>query len=748
MQKSTFLLLLSLGFLHAVPIKSIKFEGLKQISPEVAASMTGLKVGDQITGENTNQAIVNLFEQGYFNDAYIEETNGNLTIHVQEKPIVAKHDIEGVVTNDQKAINEVIDLKKGKPIDTYTKEKLKERVRQYYEIKGYFDTVVEVDEKPIPETVNSVHVTTTVNRGENIIIENVNLVGADKLDYSDFEDKISNRERELFGWMWGFYDGKLNVAELQNDPQKIRDEYLRKGYMDANISNPVVLVNNSNYTADLTYYIEEGKRYRVNEVKIEAPEVLELDTADIIDDFKLEKGDIFNVVWMRRDIAKLENIVADKGYAYVRVVPDVKQDRENLTTDITYVIYPENKIKVRNVAISGNEKTADRVIRREMYLTEGQLFSATDLTDSRNALRRTGYFDEVDIETKRVNDEEIDLLVKVKEASTGEITGGIGYSSADGLLLSFGVSDRNLFGSGMKGEFNVEKSDDSLSGSIGLTNPRVFDSPYSLGGRIYANDYEWNDYDEKSYGASLTLARMIGRYTSVGVTYNIERTEISGLDEYYVAAGYLNGKKLKSSITPYISFNNTDDYYIPRKGVIANASVEYAGLGGDIEFTKAQASLNWYFGLQDYVDYDLIFRYRARIAKIWADDDKLPVNEKLFLGGMRSVRGFDSRSIPKRVVCVSSGNCKYIETGGKVAFNNSFELSFPLIERMKMRLITFFDYGMIGDGSLDEEKRYSAGAGIEWMTPVGPLQLFWSKPLNKKDYDETETFQFVIGSRF
>ena len=266
---------------------------------------------------------------------------------------------------------------------------------------------------------------------------------------------------------------------------------------------------------------------------------------------------------------------------------------------------------------------------------------------------------------------------------------------------------------------------------------------------VYANDYEWDDYSEKSIGFTSTLGRRIGRYTQASLTYILERTEIEGLDAYYAAAGYRNGKTIKSSLTPGITFNNTDDYYLPRSGAIANASLEYAGLGGDIEFAKARANLNWYFGMKDYIDWDIIFRYKAAAGYIWNNDkSKLPINEKLFLGGMKSIRGYDSRSIPKSEVCLSANQCKFIETGGMQSFNNSFELSFPLIDRLKMRAVAFFDYGMIGDDSWDEEIRYSAGGGLEWMTPIGPLQLYIVKPLNKKPNDETNSFEFNIGARF
>ncbi|MDU7070584.1 outer membrane protein assembly factor BamA [Campylobacter ureolyticus] len=748
MKKTTYLALFlaNLAF-GATAIKSVNFEGLKQISPLVAQNISGLKIGDAITGYNTNKAITNLFNQGYFDDIYITENNGNLIVHVKEKPIISKLDIEGVVTNDRTAMEQIIGLKLGQAYDKVALNQVKERVKQFYEVKGYFDTVVETEEKFLDEDKSSLHLTVIVNRGENIIIKNVNLVGAKKLKYSDIRPAIANKQREMLGWMWGFDDGKLKTADLPNDPARIQNEYMKRGYLNATVSAPFVNTYMSNYTADLTYYITEGERFKVSEISIEAPQYLELDTKKIIKDLKLRSGKRFNADWIRRDIAKLENLVADKGYAYVEVNPDLKPDNENNTVKINYIIKPHAQIYVRNVTISGNEKTADSVVRREMYLTEGELYNRTDLVDSKNSLRRTGYFDDVQITENVVNDNEIDLNIDVKEAPTGSITGGIGYGSGDGLLLSASVSEKNIFGSGISGYVSAEKSDDQLSGAIGFTNPRIYNSEYSLSGQIYARDWDWNDYDEKAYGASATIGRKLGRYTSAYLTYEIEKSKINGLNAYYKKAGYQNGSNIKSSLIPSIVFNNTDDYYLPRSGIIANASLDYSGLGGDIEYLKGNANFNWYFGMKDYIDWDLIFRYKAG-AGYFFNDKNLPVNKKLFLGGMRSVRGYDGRSIPKKKICLDNTHCNYIETGGKQSFNNSFELSMPLIDRINMRFVTFFDYGMIGDDSWSESKRYSTGAGIEWRTPVGPLQLFWVKPLNKEDYDSTNSFEFTIGARF
>ncbi len=756
MKKSVFLLLLGAVLANAQQITSINFKGLVHLSPETAKEIMGLKVGDELSGDSTDRAIAKLFRQGYFDDIYIENEGGDVTVTVKEKPSIARIDIKGVVTNDKTAIDGLINIKQGNMYDELAIERAKERIRQYYESKGYFDTIVDVTKEPVAGNESSLFVTMNINRGENIIIENVNLVGAKLFDYDDVEPVVANKEREFMGWMWGRNDGKVKLFELPNDPARIQDKYYQKGYLDATVSNPYLNAYMDNYTADLTYYVTEGEQYRVSSVDIEAPEFLELDKEKILKDFRLESGDVMNSARLRQDMKKLDDMVADKGYAFVRINPKTEKNVEDKTVSIVYEVVPDEKVYIRNVQISGNDRTVDRVVRRELYLTEGNLYSRTDLQDSKDALKRTSYFDEVEIEEQRVGANQVDLLVKVKEASTGSISGGIGYGSSDGLLLNASVSDTNVFGSGMKGVISVDRSDNELSGQIGLTNPRLFDSEYSLGGTLYANDYSWNNYDEKSYGLNVVVGRKLTRNLSASLGYIIEQSRISGLSDVLKTVGYKDGKSLKSSLIPSITYNSTDDYYLPRTGIIASTSLEFAGVGGDEKFLKSRTNFNWYQGIREWVDYDLIFRFKSSFGKIW-DRGWVPINERLYLGGIRNLRGFESRTVSPKVK-VSSGS--WYETGGDTSFNSSAELSFPLIERVKMRGVLFVDYGVIrgrianvtAPGIVDyidgRISRYSVGAGIEWVTPMGPLQLIFAKPLKKQDGDDTSTFEFTIGQRF
>ncbi|EJM0332254.1 outer membrane protein assembly factor BamA [Campylobacter jejuni] len=724
---------------NAATIKNIKFIGLNHLSNTSAINIAGLKIGEEINPAKINTAILNLYKQNYFENIAVENNNGILEIIVTEKPTIAKVSITGIASNDRKQVESILGIKRGTLLDEGSIKEAIERIKAYYEAKSYFDTIVEYKKKTL-ENTDGLELEFIVNRGENIIIDNVHLSGAKKFSYSDIEPAVVNKEKEFMGWMWGCNDGKLKVFELSNDSSRIADEYMKKGYLDVQVSSPYLKTYTDTYQANLTYFIKEGKPYKIKSISIENPLFDDKQNAQTVKDLRSSAGKTINIEDIRKDVKTIETQSADLGYAFVEVYPDIQKNDQTQEATVVFKAIPHDKVYIRNVIISGNSRTVDRVIRRELYITEGNLYNRTDLSESKNALKRTSYFDDVNIKEEKVDDTHIDLIVDVKEASTGAISGGIGYGSSDGILLNASLSDTNIFGSGIKSSVSVDKSDDTLSGRISLVNPRVLDSQYSLGGTLYSNDYEWDNYSEKNYGFDITVGRQFARYYNVSLTYNLEQSDIYHLSPTLLRTGYELGKSIKSSITPAITFNNTDDYYLPRSGIIASTSLEYAGLGGDQEFISSSSKFNFYQGLQDYIGYDLIYRYKASFYKVW-DEGYLPINQRIYLGGIRSIRGFESRT-------VSPKNQWGDEIGGTIAFANSVELSFPLIDRIKLRGSVFFDYGMIGRKNLDEIKRMSTGIGIEWITPIGPLQLVFAKPLNDKKGDDTNSFEFNLGTRF
>ena len=736
MKKFLVLLLMSVLSVVASTVKEIRFESLIHISSEVAKEMIKIKEGDELDIEKVDSSIKILFKQGYFKDIWVTEESGVLTFHFREKPVIAKVDITGFGSGKEDEVLEAINIHKGDIYDIKKIEAAKIQIIKYLEQDGFFDSIVEAKTEEL--NPGSLKLDLIVSKGENIIIKKINLCGAKKLDYDDFEPYIANKEKEFLGWLWGRNDGKLKVNELELDSFRIKDLYMKEGYLDATVSTPYLRAFYDGYFADLTYMISEGKVYRIRSINIKLSEPV-IKVQKLKEDMRVRVGKIFNIDKLRDDLKSIEKKIADLGYAYVRVYPDIKKDKKNAKADIIINVIPGQKVYINEVRISGNTRTIDRVIRREMYLSAGDLYSYTDLKDSTNALRRTGYFDSVTITKKKVADNRIDLLVKVEEAHTGSIIGGIGYGSYDGLLLNASVSDKNVFGSGIEVGLDLDYSSKTTKGSLYFANPRVFDSIYSLSGSIFNKTYELYEYDEDKKGLNLTIGRKFGRFIRGSISYELQESELSNVSDTLDTELYRIGKTIKSSITPSVSYNSTDDYFLPRSGILASASFEFAGLGGDEKFLKNYYSFSYFYGLEDIIDYDLILRYKAKLS-LAVDNGYLPVNEKFYMGGMKSVRGYKSGSLsPKN----SSGDL----VGGNRMFANSVEASIPLIKSAKMRMLFFLDYGMIGEDSFDIN-RAGTGTGIEWISPLGPIQLIYAFPIGSEEDDQTSSFEFTLGRRF
>jgi len=579
---------------------------------------------------------------------------------------------------------------------------------------------------------NSIELDILVRKGEKIHIEDLQFLGNKKFSDKKIEKQLKNKEREFLGWMWGRNDGVVKVAELEADKHRIKDYYMKFGYLDVEVEDGVLETDFGGYKAKQIYKIIEGDQYRVADIKIiQTEQILDEDELEV----SLQIGKPFNIERFRKDSDTLKDAFANKGYAYVRVTPEVIPNSKTKTVDIRYIIEPNQKVYINDVIISGNTRTIDRVIRREIFLAPGDLYNLRDLKDSKNSLNRTGYFQSVEIVEKRVGVDKIDLEIKVVEQPTGSIVLGAGYGSYDGFIYNVAVSDRNIFGTGLDVGVDVEKSDKRDSYNLHLNNPRVWDSIYSAGVNVFNRSYTAYNYDEKSKGGSVFVGRKFGRNWSSSlsllyVDYKIDYEDSTRADENYD----------KGSIIPSVSFNNTDSFYFPREGMKFRTSLEYAGAFGDSKFIKSSTSFSAYYGLEDLINYDLILRYKARLGYL-NDRGYLNINEKFYMGGIDTVRGFGSSSLSPR-------DAKNYRTGGMKMFANSIEASIPLIDSANMRLAFFYDYGMIGEGSFNEIKRSSTGAAIEWLSPLGAIQFIFAKPLDDKPGDDKSSFEFNLGTTF
>ncbi|WP_321778775.1 outer membrane protein assembly factor BamA [Sulfurimonas sp.] len=739
------LILLSVN-LSAITIKSIKYEGMVHISKPVALRMLDFEVNDNINEKILDKAIKKYFKQGYFSDVWAEFDDGNLTFHFKEKAIISKIELKGWKENDKDIMDSVIQIKRG---SLYDKKKLlaaKKRIIEAISQDGKIDSVVEIEEEHLDN--GSIKVTFIANEGEEIIIQSLDYSGVKKLDTDLFDEVIANKEHQFMGWFWGRNSGDMKLSDLAYDPLRIRDMYMQHGYLDAKVDEPFVRVNFDDYTAQMSYQIEEGEVYKIRKISLHQVDKV-IDDAKIREIIELEEGEPFNIKTFREDAQKIKTLIADLSYAFVQVTPDLRKNKKDQTVEVVFKITPGQRVKIRNVVISGNTRTLDRIVRRELYLGPGDMYSLTDLKDSRNSLGRLGFFDGNTIEEKRIDNSTMDLVVKLKEAPTGNIQIGGGYGSYGGLLVTLAVNDRNIWGSGINMGVKVERSGKTKNYSFNISNPRLNDSDFSGNFSVYMSDIEYNDYDVSTIGAGVGTGHRFSRNISGYVGYNYSKNDynlhdVLGVDENNETVNYYFESYSKSAITISASFDNTDDYYLPREGLTFRQSFEKSGLGGEANFFKTRTNFGKYYGLEDHIGFDAIFRYKARFY-FAADTGYLPVAERFYMGGLGSVRGYESYSISPSVK-EKDGTERLI--GGTQTFSNSVELSLPLVPKAKMRMVVFVDWGFIGDDSLSEFSRGGYGLGLEWFSPVGPVQLMFARPLNNQPNDRTSSFEFTMGQRF
>jgi outer membrane protein insertion porin family len=744
------------SLLLAQKVTQIKFEGLVHLSPSMAKEIAGIRVGDQMDPVKINQSIKKFFEQGYFKDVWVDRQGGVLIYHFKEKVAIANIQVKGYGSGDDgEKLLKSIGLKKGDLYDEARIKKAKKTLISRLESQGNYDSVVEVTTTPVGK--GAVSVVFDVNKGEKIKIKKLNFIGASALSKGDLETDLANQEEDFLGWLPFLNSGDVKVDQLEYDAYRVKDTYMKHGYLDAYVSKPLMRVDYSSYSAEIDYQIKEGVQYRVGDVSIDQ-NVDGLDSKELLSELSLKKGHIFNITRMRKDIKMLQEAAGNLGYAYAKVSPQMRKNAEKKLISLQYVIQPGMKVTINDVLISGNDSTKDRVIRRYIYLAPGDTFNATDLKDSKSALGRTGFFEKVDIQSQRISEDKINLLVKVKETATGTISAGGGYGSYEGLMLNASIADKNIFGSGINASFGFDISKISTNYNVSFTNPKIWDSMYSLGFSLYKKDYEYIDYTQDQLGGSLSLGRQFFRhfYASVGVGYVDNESTINEDENTTIYDTYLyTDQYKKTSLLASLKFDNTDDYYTPREGMIAAVNVEYANLDGDLNateltiypngygsFIKTNAKLGLYYGLNDWIDYDLILRFKARVTTIsTGDGEKLPIGEKLFMGGIGSVRGYDPYSLSP---LDSDGE----RMGGTKRFSTSIEASIPLSEAAKMRLAFFYDYGMIGEDDFNEIKRSSAGAVIEWQSGFGPINLVFAQAIDPEADDRTSTFEFSMGTKF
>ncbi|EJF07784.1 outer membrane protein assembly complex, YaeT protein [Thiovulum sp. ES] len=737
MKKILTLLLFAIS-LKAYIVKDIEFRGLVHLSQNSAYELLGFEKNSYISPEQINKSIKNLYDRGYFRDISVDydDSSEKLTYTFEEKRRISRVALKGFLDSDEEKQTEFLEIKKGSLYDEVRVKQIENRILEALNYKGNVDNRVEVTETKLDNGTTQLEF--IAREGEEIIIEDLHLIGAESLSHNDIQKSMANREKEGFGWLLGRNSGEMKIKELEIDSARIKEYYMTKGFLDVVVSKPFADIEFNRYTAKVTYKIDEGDVYHVSgtEVEIDTDGIINID--EVMEDFWIERGDRFNIKWFRKDIDILKTAVADKGFAFVNVIPDLERDEKNNLVKIKYKIFVNQKVKIRDVIVADNRLTLDKVVRREVFLAPGDWYNLTDIRDSKMALGRLGYFEKVELVEKKVSETELDLIVIVKEARTGSIQIGGGYSTYLGFTFDAGVSDRNVFGSGIDLGFNLQYSQLSTNYTISVSNPRLFDSLYSGSLSLSHSKFDYGIYEVENNGFAVSIGRRITRHITANLGYSYYKYLYNDVDEEYLddLESYT-----KHSIPMSLTFNNTDDYFLPRRGFIISDSVEYAGIAGDAKFIENQLSFNAYKGVEDYIDYDIIFRYKSKLRRMW-DTGFIPLNESLHMGGIGSVRGYNPYSFPNRDFE------EYQDMKANMSFTHSFEVSLPISSEAKLRWTPFIDYGWLGEDKFDDFHRGGYGIALEWISPMAPIMFVFSRPFNDRAGDEISKFEFTMGRRF
>ena len=769
-------------------LKEIKISGNLRVEDDGIRLHLKSRPGDAFDPAVVEQDVKAIFRMGFFDDVQAElSPDGVLTYAVKEKPYIREVKIQGAGQVGKEKIETALGVSPRTILDRTKISEGVEKVRKLFNDQGYVNA--SVDFAVSVEANNQAVVTLDIVEGNRLLIKRVTFDGNKAFSSGDLRGLIGTKEEWIFSFLTN--RGVLDRDMLTNDVAILSNHYNDHGYVDHKVDDPVLIRGRDGL--EVIFRIKEGPQYRVGKVEI-GGELIE-DGRKMLKSVKLTTGQIFRGSRLREDITTVSEMYSNKGFAFVQVDPVTKINPGDKNVDVALVITKGPPVYFNRVLVSGNTKTRDKVVRRELIANEQELYSGNKITQSKNALQRTGYFEDAQITTKKTDQPDaLDVLVDVKEGPTGTFQVGGGYSSGDGFVFNASVSEKNFSGrgQGVSGNFSIgtQRQDYVLS----VTDPYFLDSKTAVGLDLFNTSREYSDFEERKIGFGINTSyplkdfRMpfFGRnkpeaergsdflasndqltiwdYMRGGLSYDLTNENIKGVSANApLSIQAEKGKSLTSAVTPRLSYDSRDHFFNPTEGTKSGISVKTAGLGGDVRFIKSDVSGRWYYPLLKDANWGGAYvlslggsvGYGVGLAERNNGQKDLPLFERYFLGGINSIRGFSERSIGPRAPSHCSGNNKPENVvctgsdviGGDKAMVFNTELLFPIYEQYGLRGVAFFDTGNSFNSFNFSDLRRSVGAGVRWMSPFGPLRVEFGFPLNKQSGDDTSVLGFSIGAQ-
>lgn len=734
-------------------VRDIRVEGIQRIEAGTIFSYLPVKVGETMTDEKAAQAIRALFGTGFFRDVRLEVDQNVLVVVVEERPAIASIDFVGMKEFDKEQVKKGlrdVGFQEGRTFDRAQLEQAEQEIKRQYLTRGKYGVVVTTTVTPVER--NRVGINFGIDEGEVAKILSISIVG--NLVFAE-KDLLALFVLRTPGWItWYTKNDQYSRQKLQGDLENLRSYYLNRGYLDFNIESTQVSITPDKRDIYITVNISEGEKYMVSDVKIGGDPIVAPE--ELYKLVTIRPGEAFSRERLTATSKRIVDRLGNEGYAFANAnaVPDV--DRDKRTVAFTFTVDPGRRVYVRRINVTGNTRTRDEVVRRELRQLEGAFYDASMLQLSKQRIDRTGYFAEVEVETPPVTGttDQVDVMIRVKERPTGAIMLGVGFSSNDQLILQGGISQSNIFGSGNTLSAQLNKGSYSRVLSLSFTQPYYTVDGVSRGFDVYnrANDasvLNLGNYTTDSLGAGVRYGIPISERDTIGLGLSAERTKLelfSNSPVRMLAFENLYGSEYQFIIGTAGWTRDTRDSVIwTTRGNLQRVTTEVTLPVGTLRYYKVGYENQWFYPLSQ--TFTLMLRGDIGVGD-GLDDKDLPFFKNYYAGGVTSVRGYNTSSLGPR-----DPNDDSIIGGSRRLVGNA-ELLFPMpgsgLDR-SVRLSVFLDGGQVFGPqqkiSLDD-LRYAVGLGVGWNSPVGPLKFSVARPLNSKEFDNVQRLQFTLGQAF
>lgn len=733
---------------YASKVSGIRVLGSERVEPTTVLTYLSLKHGDEVTQDALDNALKSLFATGLFADVQVSETGGVVTVQVTENPIINEVAFEGnTELEDEKLQGEI----QARPRQVFTRSSVQADVARLYDIyqrNGRFSA--DIQPKIIKLDQNRVNLVFEVNEGPLTEIETIRFVGNQRFDDDTLRSVVASKEAVWYSLLSN--SDRFDEDRLAYDQELLRQFYLKEGYADFRIVSASSELSQDKTKFYITMQVDEGSRYRVADVRINS-QIRNLDPATLFADLTLRKGDWYNADRIKTSIDKLTKHLGDMQYAFVNVVPDVNRNKEAGTIDLVFNINETPRVYVERINIDGNVRTMDKVVRRQLELVEGDPFNRSLLAKSEQEIKDLGYFNKVEVKTLPGSTPDKTVVdVTVEEKSTGEVSVGAGFSTSDGPLADFHIREKNLLGKGQDLAFATTIAGSRTEFDISFTEPYFLDRDLSAGIDLFHSTKDQQDessFDQKRTGAGLRMGYPLSENLRQTLKYRIENNEITNVDS--AASRYVRdqaGTRVTSSVSQRLDYSDLDSRLFPTDGYTAWLDTEFAGLGGDAEYIMGKLGAAYYYPVAD--GWVISSLAETGIVASYGDTD-VKINERFFLGGT-NLRGFEKAGVGPRDTATDDS------LGGNQFYRGTVELRMPvgLPEDMGVAGHVFTDVGSLwgiddtATATLVDESslRMSAGVGLSWRSPMGPIRIDLSKPILKEEYDVDQVFRFSFGTQF